>query len=152
LIRQEKIYKLGKGFYTSLAESSLTVFSFSPSYLGLQNAMSFHNLWEQETIPVVITSRNVRKGMRQILGGNVLIKKIDKKYMFGFEYYKYSLNDRDIYLPYSDVEKTFIDMIYFRQPLDKEAIKEFKRKISIKTLKSYLKAYPSAFRKRVLRI
>lgn len=150
LIKQGKIQKIGKGIYTSLDESSLAVFSFSSAYLGLQDALSFHNLWEQETVPVIITSNNVRKGIRKIMGSNVLVRRINKKYMFGYEYYKYPLENRDIYLPYSDIEKTFIDMIYFKQPLDKENISEFREKIDKKKLTRYLKKYPERFRNRVL--
>ncbi len=146
LIKQGKIKKLAKGVYTSRDELSLSVFCFKPSYLGLQNAMSFHNLWEQETNPVVLTTRNVREGVRVVFDRNAVIKRIDKKYIFGFEYYK----DGDFYFPYSDIEKTFIDMVYFRQPLDKEAIREFKRKIDKKKFNSYLKRYPKRFRERVV--
>ncbi len=146
LIKQGKIKKLAKGVYTSRDELSLSVFCFKPSYLGLQNAMSFHNLWEQETVLVIVTSRKVRTGIRKIWGSNVLIRKIDKKYIFGFEYYK----DGDFYFPYSDIEKTFIDMVYFRQPLDKEAVVEFKKKIDKKKFNSYLKRYPKRFRERVI--
>ena len=94
LIKKGKIQKIGKGIYTSLNESSLAVFSFSSAYLGLQDALSFHNLWEQETIPVIITSNNVRKGIRKIMGSNVLVRRINNKYMFGFDYYKYPLFHR----------------------------------------------------------
>ncbi len=149
LIKQGKIKRIGKGVYTSLDELPLVVFSFSSAYLGLQNALSFHNLWEQETIPVIVTSNNVRKGIRKVMGFNVLIRRLDKKYMFGYEYYKYPLEDRDIYLPYSDIEKTFIDMIYFRQPLDKETIIEFRKRIDKKKLKSYLRAYPKKMQKKI---
>jgi len=149
LIKQGKINKIGKGIYSSLKESSLAVFSFSSAYLGLQDALSFHNLWGQETIPIIITSNNVRKGIRKIIGSNVLVRRINKKYMFGFDYCKYPIGGRDIYLPYSDIEKTFIDMVYFRQYLDKETIDEFRKKIDKKKLKEYLKVYPALMKKRV---
>lgn len=145
LIKQNKIKRITKGFYTIHEDPSLAVFCFS-GYLGVQNAMSFHNLWEQETVPVIITSRKVRQGRREIFGANIIIKRIDRKYIFGFEYYK----DGEFYLPYSDIEKTFIDMIYFRQPLDKEVIDNFKEKINKKKLKDYLKKYPEKFRKKVI--
>ena len=74
-----------------------------------------------------------------------MVKRIDKRYLFGFEYYK----DGDFYFPYSDIEKTFIDMIYFRQPLDKEIILEFKKRIDKKKLKDYLKKYPKKFKAKV---
>lgn len=149
LIKQGKIQRIGKGIYTSLDESSLAVFSFSSAYLGLQDALSFHNLWEQETVPVIITSNNVRKGIRKIMNSNVLVRRINKKYLFGYEYYKYPLENREIYIPYSDIEKTFIDMVYFKQPLDEEVIENFREKINKKKLKEYLKKYPLKIRERV---
>ncbi len=146
LLKKKEIKRITKGYYTIHEDPSLIVFCFKPSYLGLQNALSFHNLWEQETNPSVITTRNLRKGVRTVFGRNVLIKRIDKKYIFGFEYYK----DGDFYFPYSDIEKTFIDMVYFRQPLDKENVLEFKKNINKKKLKDYLKKYPKRFRDKVM--
>jgi predicted transcriptional regulator of viral defense system len=117
----------------------------------LQDALSFHNLWEQETNTLIITAKKVREGLRKVLGFNTIVKRINPKYMFGFEYYKYALEDREIYIPYSDIEKTFIDMIYFKQPLDEEIIENFKEKIIKKKLKEYLKRYPLRFRKSAIR-
>ena len=148
LLLKGKIKRLTKGYYTQYDEIGLSVFCFNPAYLGLQNAMSFHNLWEQETIPVILTVKKIRPGIREVMGNNVLIRRLDKKYIFGFEYYK----DGDFYLPYSDIEKTFIDMVYFRQPLDKENIREFKKKIDEKKLTLYLKKYPKRLQKMVLKI
>jgi predicted transcriptional regulator of viral defense system len=147
LMKKGEIRQITKGYYTIYEDSSLIVFCFKPSYLGLQNALSFHNLWEQETNPLVITTRNIRTGLREVFGRNVVMKRIPSKYFFGFDYSK----DGDFYFPYSDIEKTFIDMIYFKQYIDKEVIKEFKRKIDKKKLNSYLKHYPKRFRKIVLK-
>ena len=147
LLKRGEIKKITKGFYTIHEDPSLIVFCFKPAYLGLQNAMSFHNLWEQETNPVVVTVKNVRRGIRSVFGRNTLVRKIDKRYIFGFEYYK----DGDFYFPYSDIEKTFIDLIYFKEHLDDEAINNFKEKLNMKKLKEYLKRYPLRFRKLVLR-
>jgi len=146
LLKKGGIKRLTKGYYTIHEESPLLVFCFKPSYLGLQDALSFHELWEQETIPVIITSRKVRPGIRKVFGTNALIRRLDKKYIFGFDYEKQG----DFYFPYSDIEKTFIDMIYFRQHLDKEVISKFRKKINKKKLNSYLKLYPKRFRKKVL--
>ena len=148
LISKNKIRKLAKGYYTSHDEVSFSVFCFKPAYFGLQDALSIYELWEQETIPIIITTRKVRQGIRKILGTNVLTRRISSKYLFGFDYYK----DGDYYFPYSDIEKTFIDMIYFRQPMDGEVLEEFKKKINIKKLKLYLKKYPKRIAERVLRI
>lgn len=147
LLKKKEIRRITKGFYTIYEDPSLIVFCFKPSYLGLQNALSFHDLWEQETNPVVVTTRNLRQGVRKVFDRNVVIKRIDKKYLFGFEYKQ----DGDFYYPYSDIEKTFIDMIYFRQPMDEEVIKNFRKRIDKKNLKGYLKYYPKIFRDKVLK-
>ena len=82
LLLKGKIKRLTKGYYTIYDDPSLIVFCFSSAYLGLQDALSFHNLWEQETIPLVITVGSVRQGIRKVFGTNVLIRRIDKKYSF----------------------------------------------------------------------
>jgi predicted transcriptional regulator of viral defense system len=148
LIKKNKIKRLAKSYYTMYEDPSLAVFCFKPAYLGLQDALSFHNLWEQETIPVIITARKVRTGIRKILGANVLIKRLDKKFLFGFDYYKHG----NFYLPYSDIEKTLTDMAYFKEHLYKEVIDNIKKKIDIKRLKNYMNAYPLAIRKKINKI
>lgn len=145
LLLKGVIKRLSKGCYTIHDDHSLAVYCFKPSYLGLQDAMSFHNVWEQETVPVIITAKKVRSGIRKILGMNVLIKRIDNKYLFGFDYHQQG----SFYFPYSDIEKTFIDMVYFRQHIDKDIIKIFNDRMNRKKLFEYLKAYPQNIKKRI---
>lgn len=146
LMLKGKIKRLAKGFYTIHDDTSLIVFCFKPSYLGLQDSLSFYELWEQETIPIIITSRKIRQGIRSISGMNILIRRIDKKYLFGFKYQK----EGNFYFPYSNIEKTFIDMIYFKQKISNEVIKNILKKINKGRLNRYLKIYPKKFRKKVL--
>ncbi len=146
LLKKRKIKRLAKGCYTSRDEPSLAVFCFQPAYLGLQDALSFHHLWEQETIPVVITSRKVRPGIREVLGKNILIRRIKKKYLFGIEYQPFG----PMALPYSDLEKTFLDIIYFKEPLSENALVEFKKRMNRKKISFYLKKYPQKFGKRII--
>ncbi len=143
LILKGKIKKLTKGHYTLLNDNSLSVFCFKPAYLGLQDALSLHNLWEQETIPIIITSNKVRQGIRKIMNGNVLIRRMNKRYLFGFNYYQQG----NLYMPYSDIEKTFIDLIYFKERINKETLNNIKKKINKKKLNSYLGLYPKRIRK-----
>lgn len=147
LVLSKKIKKLAKGVYTIYNDASLAVFCFK-GYLGLQDALSIYNLWEQETIPVIITTKKVRQGIRNIIGSNVLVRRLDKKYFFGFDYIKHE----NFYLPYSDIEKTFIDLIYFRQKINKETLKNIKGKIDRAKLKKYLKVYPKMISKKVLKV
>jgi len=146
LVLKGKVKKLAKGVYTVSDERPLSVLCFQPAYLGLQDALSHHNLWEQETVPVIVTTRKVRQGIRKILGGNVLIRRINRKYFFGIEY---AMQD-GVSLPYSGIEKTFIDMVYFKERLSKETMKEILQRIDKTRLISYLKQYPIKTRKVVL--
>ncbi len=145
LLKKGKIKRLAKGYYTARDDPSLAVFCFQPAYLGLQDALSFHRLWEQETVPVVITSRKVRPGIRKVLGENILIRRIEKKYFFGVEYQPFG----PMALPYSDLEKTFLDIIYFKESLGEEALVEFRKRMDRKKLSFYLKKYPQKFRKNI---
>jgi len=140
LTERGKIIKITKGYYSIHDEPSLLVFCLAPAYLGLQDAMSHHNLWEQETIPVIITSRKVRQGMRDVMGTNVFVRRISPKYMFGLEY------SGVFHTPYSDIEKTIIDMVYFGEHISNEV----KNKANMTKLRKYLKRYPLKFRHKVL--
>ena len=144
LLLKGKIKKLVKGHYTIYDDPSLAVFCFKPAYLGLQDALSFHEVWEQETIPVIITASKARQGMRKVLGMNILVKRIDKRYLFGYEH----VMQGNLYYPYSDLEKTFIDMGYFRQQLSEETLHAIKERVDKKKLHSYLRNYPKRFRER----
>ena len=148
MLKQGRIKKLGKGVYTRHDEASLTVFAFNPAYLGLQSALSHHGLWEQETIPVILTGKKARRGIRKVMGSNVLIRHLDKKYLFGFEL----CQEQGFYLPYSDVEKTFIDMIVFNQNIDPDVLKSMRRRMSKRRLGEYLKRYPKNIRERIAKV
>lgn len=148
MIKQGKIKKLSKGFYTKYNEINLAVFCFKPAYLGLQSSLSINNIWEQETIPVILTTKKVRNGIRKIMGNNVLVRKIDNKYFFGFE----SVREGDLYFPYSDIEKTFIDFVVFNEKISTEVLKKIKSKINKKKLNDYLKIYSDKTRKKVLKL
>lgn len=148
LVKQGKLKRLAKSCYTQHDNIDLCVFCFKPAYIGLQAALSMHGIWEQETIPIIITAKTTRVGTRIILGQNVLIKRIAPKYLFGFE----QMQDGEFYIPYSDVEKTLIDMVVFRQPISPEVVKEMKKKIIKKKLDKYLKEYPKRIKERVLKV
>ncbi len=146
LIKKKKIKRICKSYYSIYEDPSLIVFCYKPSYLGLYDALSFHDLWEQETVPIVITCVKARQGIRKVLGSNVIIKRIKPKYVFGFDYYK----NNSFYLPYSDIEKTLIDFFYFKEKLDKEILRKLIKKADKKKLKSYLKVYPKRIRENIL--
>ncbi len=137
MVKKKEVYRLTRGFYSLHNDPTLAVFCFKPAYLGLQEALSIHNLWEQETNTIVLTTKTVREGIRNIAGNKVILKRLPKKLFFGVEYRQYG----DFYLPVSDIEKTLLDLIYFQQPIDKELLQKFKENINLKKLKQYLSYY-----------
>ncbi|MEK6938202.1 MAG: hypothetical protein AABX04_04115 [Nanoarchaeota archaeon] len=145
LIKQEKLEILTKGYYTTHDDISLAVFCFQPAYLGLQDALSYHGMWEQETIPIIITTKRIRTGLRRVMGNNVLIRRIDKKYFWGVEHQE----QNHFALPYSDLEKTFLDMVYFNEKTNKETLNEIIKKMDKKKLSYYLKVYPKKFQEKI---
>ncbi len=146
LLKSGEIKKIAKGYYTKHNDNSLIVLCF-PAYLGLQSALSFYGLWEQETIPIVITPKKVRVGIRKVLGGNVLVRSTKKEFMFGIDY----LDDGGFCLPYSDLEKTFIDMFLFKQKISEDVLGKFREKIDEKKLMKYLKIYNKKLGKKILK-
>ncbi len=57
----------------------------------------------------------------------------------------------DFYLPISNVEKTFIDLIYFKE-WRKEYEKFFKKKLNFKILRDYAREYPAKIKEKIIRI
>ncbi len=145
LLKRGEIKRVTKGCYTVHEDPSLLVYCLKPAYLGLQDAMSLHNLWEQETNPVIVTARKVRSGTRTVFGSNVLIRRISSRYFFGYEYYKYN----DFFLPVSDIEKTFIDMVYFNE-ITRDMIRSFKNKIEKEKMQRFLRKYDKRFSHKVM--
>ncbi len=139
LVKQGELYRIMKGWYSWEDDPTLAVFCFRPAYIGLQAALSEHNLWEQETNPVIVTTRRVRTGERSVFGQPVIVHTIDPQYFFGF-----SLLDRDGYmLPVSNPEKTLIDLVYFNETPGTDIMEQIKERIDEETLSLYLERYPS---------
>ena len=145
MVKKKEIYRLARGKYSLSNDPTLIVFCFKPAYLGLQDALSIHNLWEQETNTVILTTKIVREGIREINESNVLIKRLPNNLFFGVETHKYG----DYYFPVSDIEKTFLDLIYFKQPINKKLINQFKKRINQKKLKKYLLDYDAWVKEKV---
>ncbi len=135
LLKRGEIQRLTRGVYTFRKEAEVIGFAFSPFYYGLQEALSFHDLWEQETNPVIITPRRVRMGARTIAGTNVIIRRMDRRMFFGFD----TIRFHDLHLPVSDIEKTLIDFFYFREKLRDDVLEEMKKRMRKDVLGAYLK-------------
>ena len=148
LTKRGEINRLLKDCYSIYSDPILTVYCFKPAYIGLQEALSLHGLWEQEVITIIVTARRVRVGLRKILDNNILVRRISPRYLFGFELIPYE----NIYIPMSDVEKTIIDMIYFNERIDESIYKEIEERIDIQKLNNYLTYYPSRVKSRIEKV
>jgi len=148
LVKKGEVFRITKGYYSIQSDPTLLVLCIKPSYLGLEDALSFHNLWEQETIPVIITPRKIRQGERKVLGHNVLIRRILPKYFFGWDLVKYG----NFLVPVSDVEKTLIDLVYFRKRIDKHLARRFRKRADREKLAGYLRKYPEWIKRKVSKI
>ena len=146
LIKEKKIHKITNGKYTFQEEIMCIGFAFSPFYYGLQEALSLHNLHEQETNAIIITTNKIKPGIREIMDTNVYLRRIDKKYFFGYDFIKYY----DIEIPVSDIEKTLIDLVYYKESISKDVILEIKKKIDLIKLNKYLEKYPITIKNKVL--
>ncbi|MFH1722496.1 MAG: type IV toxin-antitoxin system AbiEi family antitoxin domain-containing protein [Candidatus Altiarchaeota archaeon] len=145
LVKQEKLFRVRRGVYSAANDPQIVGFAFPPFYYGCQDALSLHGMWEQETNPVVITTRKVRSGLRSFEGSNYLVRRINRTMFFGYESMQYG----EYWIPVSIIEKTFIDMVYYRQHMSKELINEFKKQIEKPGLQELLKRCPPRLAKQV---
>ena len=137
IVGQGRLFRIVKSCYSMYNDPMLSVFCFRPAYIGLQTALSLYNLWEQETIPVIISGKKIKIGIRHILGYNVMIHRIDPSYIFGINFIEYG----DFYLPVSDLEKTLLDFIYFNIKLDREVQTRILENIDSNILLKYITLY-----------
>ncbi len=142
LERRGEVQRIVKGWYTARGDPSVAVFAFRPAYLGLQEALSLRDLWEQETNVVIVTCVSVRPGVREILGSKAILHGIDEKYFFGFDYLDYG----GIALPVSDVQKTLIDLVYYRELPGTDVLRRLAKEADESKLRDYLLRYPPRFR------
>lgn len=147
LVKAGKLFRIRRGVYSETSDTQVVGFGFEPFYYGLQDALSLHGLWEQETNPLVITPRKVRPGLRNFEGSNYLVRRISRNMFFGYESMQYG----EYWIPVSTKEKTFIDMVYFRQHTSEELIREFKKQIEEDKLRNLLRRCPPRLAKQVAR-
>jgi predicted transcriptional regulator of viral defense system len=142
-----RVTRVTKGWYSVHDDPTFAVFAFKPAYLGLQEALSIRGLWEQETNVVLVTSARPKPGTRVVMGGsNLVVHRIASSRFFGYDYLSY----HGAHVPVSDLEKTFIDLLYFRESPGRDVLKTLGRRVDRERLRSYLSHYPAAFARRVI--
>ncbi len=148
LEKRGDIHRISRGIYSYSDDAIVAGFAFRPFYLGLQDAMSIHGIWEQETNPVVVSPRKVRSGLRKYANGNYTVRRISRKLFFGYETLKYS----GFFVPVSTVEKTLIDLVHYRQHIPADAQNEFRKRVKKKELNELLKRCPKALAEKVKKL
>lgn len=140
------IFRITRGVYTFKADASALSGVYTPSYHGLQEALSIHGIWGQATNQVIITPRKVRGGIREMLGRRVIVRRISRKMFFGSE----SVNFGGEWLEVSDPEKTLIDFHYFKEPIDHATMRKLLKRVDAKKLGAYIKMVPKTTRQRIV--
>src|SRR3989338_1636132 len=103
-------------------------------YIGLNSSIFIlGKSWQTPNVLLIVNEKI--SGKRRITGLNVAFLKIKKNLVFGLKKHK-TKNDISYY--YSDLAKTYIDLVYFRKS------KELKH---CKDTKKYLKRYPKWLKK-----
>jgi predicted transcriptional regulator of viral defense system len=148
MIKSGMIYRLTKGKYTMHRNSDIIGFAFQPFYYGLGSALNYHDVTEQQYNTTIITPRNIRSGTRVIFGLNSVIYHIPKELFFGYDRIKTS----NFYVYISDMEKTLVDMVYFRLVPEDYVYENIAKKIDPSRLKEYLKNYKDPVKEEVYRI
>jgi predicted transcriptional regulator of viral defense system len=148
LVKNKKIQSIGKGYYTMQDDAIVAGFAFQPFYYGLHYALTHYHLWTQATNPIIITTKNVRLGVREMMETNFVLRHISRKLFFGFE----TIQHYAYWIPVSTLEKTLIDFVYFRQKIPEEARQNLLQKVDTKKLNVLLKKSPKWVKKRIMKI
>ena len=133
MVTSGKLHRIKKGIFTFSRNEALYGFAYRPFYYGMEFALSIRKLWTQQANPVIMTLTRANAGVRNILGTNVIIRRIAENAFFGFEY----LNYMDLFIPVSRPEKIFLDFIYYGVNLDRETLINLVNIIQPDVLKEY---------------
>lgn len=146
LAKRGELKRIERGWYSVHDDPVVSVFALKPAYIGLQEALSLRDLWEQETNVVIVTAGRSKPGVRTFMESSVVVHRIDPDRFFGFDYLRYG----DFYVPVSDVEKTLIDLVYFGETPADDVLGNIAEKVNRATLREYLVRYPGSFGRRVM--
>jgi predicted transcriptional regulator of viral defense system len=144
--KSKKIKRITRGTYTFHDDAIVTGFAFRPFYYGLESALNMLGFSMQGINNIIITTRNVRRGVRSFEGRNYRVQPIKKTYFFGYKLILYN----GFWVPVSDLEKTVIDMLYFNIAIRPELHQKIVDNIDKKKLLEYLKRYNSNFKNKVI--
>lgn len=148
MAKKRRIYKVTKGVFSLQKRDEFSGFAFAPFYYGGVAALMIRDLIDDQVKMEVMTTRRVKRSVLEIYGGDTMIvlHHIPKKYYFGFGDEKYG----SITVPVSDPEKTLIDLFYYKRAMSIQDYAGVLKRIKIRRLRYYLKAYDGHTRASVL--
>lgn len=136
-----RIKRITKGVYTFHEDVIVAGFAFRPFYYGLESALSMLGVSLQASNNIVMTTRNVRTGVRSFQGRNYIIIRIKSQLLFGFSTIKVG----SFWVPVSDLEKTVIDMLYLKVPIREELYPAIAKRLDKRKFEEYLKRFDKSF-------
>ncbi len=145
MLKKGRIYRVTKGYYAVKKDLEVVGLAFEPYYYGLGYALTHHGMWEQQANITVITTKAVNEGIRIIFGNNVIFKRIPEKFFFGYE----SIQMGNYSIHISDLEKTLIDVVYFKNQYADYVFRNISKKVDKKKLRRYLISYDDRVKERV---
>ena len=135
LVKSGRTYRITKGNYSLFKDNEIVGFPFYPFYYGLGFALTNHGLSKQQFNPHVITTRNVRAGLRTAFCSNFYVSKISEGMFFGYIYVK----GENFSYPLSDIEKTLIDMLYYDFSVEEYVYENIFKRLDKRKTREYLK-------------
>ena len=131
-LEERKLGKADMSFFEIL-KNALDIKGVKKWYFGLETALKFNDLTHEFfTVTYVVNDTIARTKVRKIMGRKVKFHKfVDKMFSFGVVNHVF---------PYSDSEKTLLDLYYLGH-YDKENFENLTKNLSKSKLKNYSKNY-----------
>lgn len=106
-----------------------------------QHLLHLRGLWDQETNVVLVTSGKANPGVRSVMGSRIVVHRVSPDHFFGFDQLRYGAYS----VPVSDLEKTLIDLVYFREPPGPDVVRALAERADPRVLRRHLSRYHDGF-------
>lgn len=147
-IEKGVLHKITNGVYTYSDNVMVYGYAFGDFYYGVGFALDYYDIISQVMNPVIITTSKASPGPRDVNGKPIFIYRIKEDMFFGYTFKKIN----GIEVPISDVEKTFIDTVYYNFKLEQYVYGIIQQRLNYAKLDEYLKMCPKWLQKRVMNV
>ena len=147
MLQSGRVFRITKGDYSFNKNMLAVGLAYKPYYYGLEYALTYYDLWNQRANLTVLTTQKVREGVRVAFGINYVLKRVPQRLFFGFHR---ADSGSGFNIQVSDIEKAFLDMVYFRRYMSGDTLEKFSNRVDSKKLSSYGGRLGEVFRRRAL--